>query len=136
VRVVSVATGRASAALDLTTVDPVVGTVGYSGDWRGDRVVASSASGLAVFRVERGKIALADSLRIAASSVAEPRFVDESGRHVKAWTSVRRGGVFLDCDFAIGACNRTMPLPETRGVHGFPAWRRPLYNPSRPLRTS
>jgi len=136
VRVVSVATGRASAALDLTTVDPVVGTVGYSGDWRGDRVVASSASGLAVFRVERGKIALADSLRIAASSVAEPRFVDESGRHVKAWTSVRRGGVFLDCDFAIGACNRTMPLPETRGVHGFPAWRRPLYNPSRPLGTS
>jgi hypothetical protein len=136
VRVISVATGRATAALDLTTVDPAVGTVGYAGDWRGDRVVASSASGLAVFRVQRGKITLENSLRIAASSVAEPRFVDESGRRVKAWTSIRRGGVFLECDFALGACNRTMPLREAPGVHGFPAWRRPLYNPSRPLGAS
>jgi hypothetical protein len=24
-------------------------------------------------------------------------------------------------------------LPNARGVHGFPAWRRNLYNPSRPL---
>jgi hypothetical protein len=136
VRVVSVATGRTAAALDLTTVDPTVGAVGYAGDWEGDRVVASSSSGLAVFRVEHGKIVLEDTLRVAAASVAEPRFAGDSGRHVMAWTSVRRGGVFLDCDFELRACSRAMPLPDARGVHGFPAWRRPLYNPSRPLGAS
>jgi hypothetical protein len=136
VRVLELATGREVAALDLTRVDAAVGWVGYAGDWRADRVVASSTSGLAVFRVARGKITLQKALRVAASSVAEPRFVGSSGLRVKAWTSVRRGGVFLDCDFALGACNRTMPLPEARGVHGFPTWRRPLFNPSRPLGTS
>jgi hypothetical protein len=113
-----------------------VGWVDYAGDWRADRVVASSSSGLAVFRVAPGKISLQKALKVAASSVAEPRFVDSSGLRVKAWTSVRRGGIFLDCDLAEEACDRTMPLPEARGVHGFPAWRRPLYNPSRPLGTS
>lgn len=136
VRVVSVATGRTDATLDLTRVDPAVGTIGYAGDWEGDNVVASSSSGLAVFRVEPGKILLEDTLRVAAANVAEPRFVGASARHVMAWTSVRRGGVFLDCDFELGACNRAMPLPDAPGVHGFPAWRRPLYNPSRPLGAS
>jgi hypothetical protein len=136
VRVVSVATGQTAAALDLTTVDPAVGTVGYAGDWEGNRVVASSSSGLAAFRVERGSIVLENTLRVAAASVAEPRFVGDSSRRVMAWTSVRRGGVLLDCDFELRACSRTMPLPDARGVHGFPAWRRPLYNPSRPLGAS
>jgi hypothetical protein len=136
VRVLELATGREVAALDLTRVDAAVGWVDYAGDWSADRVIASSTSGLAVFRVARGKISLLKTLRIAASSVAEPRFVDSSGLRAKAWTSVRRGGVFLDCDLAVGACDRTMPLPEARGVYGFPAWRRPLYNPSRPLGTS
>jgi hypothetical protein len=136
VRVLELATGHEVAALDLTQVDAAVGSVGYAGDWRADLVVASSASGLAVFRVASGKISLQKSLKVAASSVTEPRFVDSSGLRVKAWTSGRRGGVLLECDFAVGACDRTMPLPEARGVHGFPAWRRPLYNPSRPLGTS
>jgi hypothetical protein len=136
VRVLELETAREVAALDLTRVDAAVGWVGYAGDWRADRVVASSTSGLAVFHVTPGKISLQKAVRVAASSVAEPRFVDSSGLRVRAWTSVRRGGVFLDCDFAVGACDRTMPLPEARGVHGFPTWRRPLYNPSRPLGTS
>lgn len=136
VRVLELATGHEVATLDLTQVDAAVGWVGYAGDWRADRVVASSTSGLAVFRVAPGKISLQKSLKVAASSVAEPRFVDSSGLRVKAWTSGRRGGVLLECDFAVGACDRTMPLPDARGVHGFPAWRRPLYNPSRPLGTS
>jgi hypothetical protein len=136
VRVLAVADGRQLAALDITTVDPAVGTVDYAGDWRGDRVVAASASGLATFRVGGRRITLDDTLRIAASSVAEPRFVDESTRTVRAWTTVSRGGVFLQCDFEAGTCDRAMPLPDAKGVHGFPAWRRPLYNPSRPLATS
>jgi hypothetical protein len=136
IRVLAVANGRQLAALDLTTVDPAVGMVDYAGDWRGNRVVAASASGLATFRVEGRKISLEDTLRVAAPSVAEPRFADDSARTVRAWTTVRRGGVFLHCDFEAGSCDRAMPLPEARGVHGFPTWRRPLYNPSRPLGAS
>ena len=136
VRVLSVADGRQLAALDLTKVDPAVGTVDYAGDWRGSRVVAASASGLAIFRVEGRKIALDDTLRVAGSSVAEPRFVDDSATTVRAWTTVSRGGVFLQCDFDLGSCDRALPLPDAKGTHGFPAWRRPLYNPSRPLGTS
>jgi hypothetical protein len=135
VRVLAVADGRPLAALNLTTV-PAVGTVDYAGDWRGNRVVAASASGLAIFRVDEAGIALDDTLRVTASSVAEPRFVPESTSIVRAWTTVSRGGVFLHCDFEAGTCDRAMPLPDAKGVHGFPAWRRPLYNPSRPLATS
>jgi hypothetical protein len=135
VRVVDIATGREAAKLDLTRVDSAVGVVGYAGDWSGDRVVASSASGLAVFRVLPRRIKLVQALRVAAATVSEPRFADGSGRRVKAWMSVRRGGVFLDCDLTVGSCDRAMPLPEARGVHGFPVWRRPLFNPSRPLGT-
>jgi hypothetical protein len=133
VRVLGVGDGHEAASLDLTTVNPAVGSVGYSGDWLGERVVAASASGVAVFRVRPGAILLEDALRIAANGVAEPRFTDAGGRHVRAWTSARTGGVFLDCDRALRRCGRLTPLPETSGVHGFPAWRRPLYNPSRPL---
>ena len=136
VRVLSVADGRQLAVLDLTTVDPAVGMVDYAGDWRGDHVVAASASGLATFRVEGRRITLDDTLRVAASSVAEPRFVDDSMNTVRAWMTVSRGGVFLQCDLQVGSCDRALPLPDAKGVHGFPAWRRPLYNPSRPLGTS
>jgi hypothetical protein len=136
VRVLALASGRELAALDLTSVDPSVGMVDYAGDWHGDEVVAASASGLATFRVDGRRITLDDTLRVAASSVAEPRFAADSTSTVRAWTTVSRGGVFLHCDFEVGACDRAMPLPDARGVGGFPAWRRPLYNPSRPLATS
>jgi hypothetical protein len=136
VRALAVGNGRELAALDLTTVDPAVGMVDYAGDWLGNRVVAASSSGLATFRVGRGRISLDDTLRVAASSVAEPRFVNGSTTTVRAWTTVSRGGVFLQCDFEEASCDRAMPIPDAKGVHGFPAWRRPLYNPSRPLGTS
>lgn len=133
VRVLDVNRGDEIAALDLTGADPAVGAVSYSGDWRGDRVVAASASGLAIFRVEGDQIALEQALRVAAANgVAEPRFADEAGERVTAWTSERDGGVFLDCVRALARCTRVVPLPDARGVHGFPVWRRPLYNPSRP----
>jgi hypothetical protein len=136
VRVLTVAGGREVAALDLTKVSGAVGAVGYSGDWRGDHVVAASASGFAVFHVRTGAIDLEQALRIPAKGIAEPRFADTSGTQVKAWTSAPSGGVFLDCVRALRRCERVRPFPEARGVDGFPVWRRPLYNPSRPLGAS
>jgi hypothetical protein len=131
VRVIDIASGDTVAALDLTKVDPSVGTVSYSGDWLGRRVVAPSASGLAIFRVGARTIRLEQALTIdATGGVAEPRFA--GGERVTAWTSGGRGGVFLDCDLAASRCERVLPFPAARGTRGFPAWRRPLYNPSRP----
>jgi hypothetical protein len=135
VRVVDVVTGKVRGTLDLTRIDPAVGWVGYAGDWLGDRIVASSVSGLAVFRVRGRSIALERSIRAGAPSLAEPRFTDPSGRHVTAWASSPGVAAFLECDSLSGRCTRLVPLPRARGVHGFPAWRRPLYNPSRPLAT-
>jgi hypothetical protein len=133
VRVVDVATGEQVAKLDLTRIDPAVGAVGYAGDWRGDRVVASSASGLAVFRLGPKTIALEQALRIKNPGLSEPRFSDASPRHITAWGSAEKGGVLFDCDRTTGRCARFMPLAKARGVHGFPVWRRNIYNPSRPL---
>jgi hypothetical protein len=131
VRVVDAGQGTEVASLDLTTVDPAVGAVGYAGDWRGDLVVATSVSGLAVFRVQADSIELDQALEVAGAP-AEPRFGEASVQRVTAWTSEPAGGIFLDCDLAAPPCGRVVPLPEERGVRGFPTWRRPLYNPSRP----
>jgi alkaline phosphatase D len=65
-------------------------------------------------------------------AIAEPRFADGAARRVTAWTSTRAGAVFLDCDLVARGCDRAVPLPDAHGVRGFPTWRRPLYNPSRP----
>jgi hypothetical protein len=133
VRVVEVATGATVAVLDLTKVDPRVGAVSYAGDWLGRRVVAPSAGGLAVFRVGPRSISLERTVEVQApQGVAEPRFADAAGRRVTAWTAEGRGGAFLHCDLETRRCERLVPLPSARGTRGFPAWRRPLYNPSRP----
>ena len=127
----AIANGGRLASLDLTTVDPSVGVVGYAGDWQGDLVAAASASGLALFRIAGDRIELARILRVApGQGIAEPRFVGAS--RVTGWTTSSSGGAFVDCDRASGRCARAIPLPATRGAEGFPAWRRPVYNPSRP----
>jgi hypothetical protein len=133
VRVLDVASSKVVARLDLTRMDPAVGAVGYAGDWRGDRVVASSASGLAVFRLRPGTIALEQTIRVRGAGLSEPRFADASRDHVTAWASAESGGLLFDCDRATGRCAAFRPLPQAHGVHGFPVWRRNLYNPSRPL---
>jgi hypothetical protein len=132
VRILEIASAAAVARLDLTRVDPGVGTVGYAGDWHGDRVVASSASGLALFRVGGKAIRLEQAIRVRVPSLSEPRFAD-GGRHVIAWASTGRGGVLVDCEMTTARCDLFRPLPDAHGVHGFPVWRRNLYNPSRPL---
>ena len=131
VDVLTVANGTRLASLDLTNIDPSVGVVGYSGDWQGDLVAASSASGVAIFRITENRIELARTLRAASGQgIAEPRFVGAS--RVTGWTSSSSGGAFVDCDRASGRCARAVPMPAARGTGGFPAWRRPVYNPSRP----
>ena len=131
-RVLEIANAAVVARLDLTRVDPGVGTVDYAGDWRGDRVVASSASGLALFRVSSRAIRLERAIRVQGPGLSEPRFAD-AGRHVVAWASSRHGGVLVDCEETTADCDRFRPLTDAAGVHGFPVWRRNLYNPSRPL---
>jgi hypothetical protein len=131
VDLIAVSNGAKLASLDLSTIDPGVGVVGYAGDWQDDLVAAPSASGLVVFRIAGGHIELVRTMRAAAGQgVAEPRFVAPS--RVTGWTSSSSGGAFVDCDRASGRCARTIPLPTAPGVEGFPAWRRPVYNPSRP----
>ena len=130
VDLLAVANGGRLASLDLTTVDPSVGVVGYSGDWQGDLVAAASASGLALFRIVGDRIELAQTLRALGQGIAEPRFVGAD--RVTGWTSSSSGGAFVDCDRASGRCARAVPMPAARGAEGFPAWRRPVYNPSRP----
>jgi len=127
--ILRVADGRRLAFLDLTTVDPAVGLVGYAGDWEGDRALAPSSSGAAIFRIGQGRIALVRTIR-AATSVTEPRFAP-AGR-VTAWTTTPSGGAFLDCNAVSARCARVQPLPQARGAQGYPTWRRPVYNPSRP----
>ena len=125
------ANGMKLASLDLTTIDPSVGVVGYSGDWQGSFVAAPSATGAAVFHVAGGRIELARAMRApSGQGVAEPRFVGPS--RVTGWTSSESGGAFVDCNRVSRRCARTVPLPAARGAQGFPAWRRPVYNPSRP----
>ena len=131
IELLAVSSGAKLASLDLTTVDPAVGVVGYAGDWQGDLVAAASASGVALFRVAGRHIELERTMPAAAGEgVAEPRFVGAS--RVTAWTSSDSGGAFVDCSRATRSCARAVPLPAARGVQGFPAWRRPVYNPSRP----
>ena len=127
----AVSNGAPLASLALTTVAPSVGVVGYAGDWRDSLVAAPSASGVAVFRIAGGRIELVRTMRAPArQGIAEPRFV--GARRVTGWTSSDSGGAFVDCDRLAGRCAHAVPLPTARGAQGFPAWRRPVYNPSRP----
>ena len=66
VDLIAVSNGTKLASLDVSTVDPAVGVVGYAGDWQGDLVAAPSASGLVVFRIAGGRIELARTMRAAA----------------------------------------------------------------------
>ena len=131
-QLISVATGARLASLDLTTIDPAVGVAGYSGDWQGTLAVAPSSSGVALFRVSGRDISLVHAVRVAGEhGVSEPRFT--RANRITGWTSTASGGAFVDCDRLTGRCGRAVPMPATRGANGFPTWRRPVYNPSRPL---
>jgi hypothetical protein len=131
VELVSVASGARLASLDLTTVDPAIGVVGYAGDWEGSLAVAPSSSGLDVFAVTGRRISVVRAIQVAGDrGVAEPRFT--AAERITGWTSTAAGGAFVDCNRVTGRCGRAVPLPASRGTDGYPTWRRPVYNPSRP----
>jgi hypothetical protein len=131
VELVSVASGARLASLDLTTVDPAIGVVGYAGDWEGSLAVAPSSSGLAVFAVTGRRISVVRAIQVAGDrGVAEPRFT--AAERITGWTSTAAGGAFVDCNRVTGRCGRAVLLPASRGTDGYPTWRRPVYNPSRP----
>jgi hypothetical protein len=92
VRVLDVATGREQAWLDVTTASPALRWVGYSGSWAGDRVVAPSSSGLAVFRVGDESIDLEQVLSLDEAEfpagVQEPRFAGDDGNEIVATADV------------------------------------------------
>ncbi|HEY7002930.1 MAG TPA: hypothetical protein VH281_01510 [Gaiellaceae bacterium] len=131
VRVLEIASGAEVASLDLTTVDNAVGVVAYAGDWQGELAAASSSTGVAVFRIHGRRITLDQTIRGGGENgVSEPRFAGPA--RLTGWTTTPRGGAFVDCDRASRGCATVAPLPRARGVHGFPTWRRPVFNPSRP----
>jgi hypothetical protein len=115
---------------------PGVHALMYSGDWRGDRIVANSDAGLVVLNIRGG---LHVESRFATPSfphgVAEPTFVDDT--HVQGWAdlpepSPTAGDVsepaydnaVVDCDLAIGRCTTGAANPARK-------WTRWITNPSR-----
>lgn len=114
VRVVDVTTGETQAAL------PLREGLSYAGDWSRDLVVARGRTGLVVFRVHDGAIAVVQELAIDQGA-KEPRFTGPLGMEVVASKDTLRGTVFLRCDRKTRRCDE---LPRESG--------RLVYNPSRP----
>ncbi|MEX2103501.1 MAG: hypothetical protein WD805_06010, partial [Gaiellaceae bacterium] len=113
-RVVDVATGETQGAL------PLREGLSYAGDWSRDLVVARGRTGLVVFRVRGGAIAVVQKLAIDLGA-KEPRFTDATAREVTASKDTSRGTVFLRCDRRKRSCTQ---LQSESG--------RLVYNPSRP----
>ena len=111
-----------------TKADPAVGSVSYSGDWLGRRVVAPSASGLAVFRV--GDRASGSSRPFLPRRRAMLPSLASRADRVTAWTSGPPRRV-PGLRSHRGPPRVSFRSPRARHAR-LPAWRRPLYNPSRP----
>jgi hypothetical protein len=107
------------------------GAVGYAGDWTANLVVATSGRGLSVFAVGYERIAVEQEFTLQANPT-EPRFADDRGSRIVAAIETPGGPAFLDCDRAVGRCLQLRPDPTAPGVGPWKAWRRPVYNPSRP----
>jgi hypothetical protein len=125
VSVVNVAGGAATSSIDLskvtdpTTESPLLWTT-YGGSWDGDTVAAETAQGVALFRVDAGKIGF-DRLLLAKGSdygmgIHEPQLFHDphSGKlELVAWAPVDapgsggRAAAVLTCDVNAHACNRS-----------------------------
>lgn len=139
IRLLELASGKEVASLDLDGVTASDGSpvawASYSGDWRGDRAVATGGPGVLVFRLSGGEIAVESVHAIDPKrypgGIVEPRFVDDSGQQIVAWSlkSLEAGSesvfdVGLACDLATGVCEETEP--------GDPRlWHRTVYSTSR-----
>jgi hypothetical protein len=128
VRVLDVANGSESAALDVRTANPSLAWVAYSGSWTGDHVVASTNTGLAVFRVRPSAIDLEQVLTVPNATVQEPRFVADDAREIEAVLAVGGDGAatnaLVDCDRVARSCTQGDAAPARE-------WLRLVANPSR-----
>jgi len=122
--VVNVANGVAGSMLDLSKVDdPGTGAplnwVTYGGSWDGDLVAAEVSTGVALFRVQAGKISF-DSVLVPKKSdytmgVHEPQlFREKSGKlgliawaPVSAPTKSGRAEAIVTCDVSAKSCKRS-----------------------------
>jgi hypothetical protein len=108
----------------------------YSGDWRGDRIVANSDLGLVVLNVRGG---LHVESQFATPSfphgIAEPTFIDDT--QVQGWADLPEpsptardvgepayDNALVDCDLATGRCTIGAANPARK-------WTRWITNPSR-----
>jgi hypothetical protein len=133
VRVMDLATGGETASLQVR--EEAVTSVGESGSWTGDLVVASATGGLIVFRVRNGSVAVDQVLRFSPErfpvGVLGPR-ADESGRRVAASAQLMPAprqaippAAVLVCDRIALSCVQGPRAPSIPGP-------RIVYNPSRP----
>jgi hypothetical protein len=137
VRLVSVADGAEDGRLALTEiVDPVTKTalsdVAGVGSWQGDRAVAATSSGLVVFHVAGGHLAVEQVLHVDAASrpgggFYEPRFGDAGGHTVVAWADLPATGgresAQFTCDRYALTCSESEAVPSALAP-------RPVYDPS------
>jgi hypothetical protein len=137
VRLVSVADGSERARLPLSSiVDPVTSAavtwVDGPGDWTGERVVASSSTGLVVLRVRGGSVSTEQLLHVDSATrpngtLWEPRFADGGERTILTWTDVSNGeetqSAQLVCDRFTRTCSETGPVAASDAP-------RPVYDQS------
>jgi hypothetical protein len=121
VRVLDIASGRELAWLDVTTANPPLRWISYSGSWVGEHIVAPSSSGLAVLRAEGGSLSLEQSLSLDQAQfpigIQEPRFTDDDGDEITAVADVppaagdQGTSSLLQCDRIARTCDRGPSAP-------------------------
>jgi hypothetical protein len=137
VRLISVTDGTEKARVALSAiVDPVTDTpvadVTGLGNWRKDRAVVASSTGLVVFHVAGGRLSVEQVLHVdSAAQVGggfyEPRFTDDGGHTIVAWADVpasrgRESAQFV-CDRYALTCDESTPVPSAQAP-------RPVYDAS------
>ncbi len=135
VSLVDVADGTVVSTLELASLEPGLEWAAYGGAWAGDRVVAPTNAGIAVFDVAAGAISLAELLKpdpqVFPDGIVEPQFSGD-GEHVVARGDAPDGAdgertSALECDLRTATCLAEAAEPGRDWLH-------PAYNPSRPLK--
>jgi len=122
VRLVAVSDAHEVARIPLARiVDPVTGTavtwITGPAHWLGDRVVASTSSGLVVFRATPSSASVEQVLHVDSATrpngmLYEPRFTDSDTRTIVAWSDVAYGSqaAQLVCDRFRLTCSEGTPV--------------------------
>jgi hypothetical protein len=137
VRLIAVADGHEEGRLPLAgIIDPTtkaaITSVAGPGDWRRDRAVISSSSGLVVLHVTGGALSIEQVMHVDSASKPggvfyEPRFTDDSEHTIVAWadlpaSSGRQSAQFV-CDRFALSCTESAPVASQ-------AAPRPVYDES------